>query len=256
MRVVVIGGSGQVGRAVTAVLRERGHDAVPVSRSSGVDAYTGAGLPEVLSGADAVLDATRTPSLEERAATDYLRTSSVTLLAAERAAGVRLHVPVSIVGMQRVPELGYYRAKLVQEATIADGGVPFTMLRATQFLEFLPTVLAGNVHDGVARLPASLVQPIAVADLAEILADVLTAPPAYGIVEAAGPEPLALDEIGRRLLPGVRVETDPGARPWFGAALPERALLPAPGARLGRTTLADWLTRRAATGSAPPTSAP
>jgi uncharacterized protein YbjT (DUF2867 family) len=241
MRIVIVGGSGQVGRAVTAVLRGRGHEAVPVSRSTGVDAYTGAGVAEAVAGADAVLDTTRTPSLEEQVAADYLRTSTGNLLAAERAAGVRLHVPVSIVGMERVPGLGYYRAKLIQEATIAGGGVPYTMLRSTQFLEFLPTILAGNVHDGVARLPASYLQPIAVADLADILADVLTAPPANGIVEAAGPEPLRLDEIGRRLLPGVRVKTDPAARPLFGAALPERALLPAPGGRLGRTTLTQWL---------------
>lgn len=242
MRIVIVGGSGQVGRAVTAVLRERGHDVVPVSRSSGFDAYTGAGVSEAMLGAGAVLDATRTPSLEEQAAADYLRTSTGNLLSAERAAGVQLHVPVSIVGMERVPGLGYYRAKLIQEATIAGGGVAYTMLRSTQFMEFLSTILAGNVQDGVARLPASYLQPIAVSDLAEILADVLTASPTNGIVEAAGPVPLRLDEIGRRLLPGVRVETDSAARPLFGAALPERALLPAPGARLGRTTLTDWHT--------------
>lgn len=240
MRIVVVGGSGQVGRAVTAVLRKRGHDPVPVSRSTGVDAYTGAGLGAALKGADAVLDTTRTPSLEQSAATDFLRTSTGNLLAAERATGVGLHVPVSIIGMERVPELGYYRAKLIQEETIAAGGVPYTMLRAAQFMEFLPTILAGNVHDGEARLPASYLQPIAVADLAEILADVLTAPPADTIVEAAGPEALPLDEIGRRLLPGVRVTTDPTARPLFGASLPERALVPGPGARLGTTTLASF----------------
>jgi uncharacterized protein YbjT (DUF2867 family) len=239
MRIVIVGGSGQVGRAVTAVLRSRGHDAVPVSRTSGVDAYTGKGLAEALAGADAVLDTTRTPSLDEAAATDYLRTSTGNLLAAEDEAGVRLHVPVSIIGMERVPELGYYRAKLVQEATIRNGPVPYTMLRAAQFIEFLPTILAGNVHDGVARLPASCLQPIAVADLAEILADVLTAPATNDVVEAAGPEVLALDEIGRRLLPGVRVITDPAAKPLFGAALPERALVAGPGARIGRTSLAE-----------------
>jgi uncharacterized protein YbjT (DUF2867 family) len=240
MRVVVVGGTGQVGRAVTAVLEKRGHDVVPVSRSNGVDAYTGKGLAAALDGAGAVLDTTRTPSLEQAAATEFLRTSTSNLLAAERTAGVRLHVPVSIIGLERVPELGYYRAKLVQEATIAGGAVPYTMLRAAQFMEFLPTILAGNVRDGVARLPASYLQPIAVADLAEILADVLTAAPANGIVEAAGPEALPLDEIGRRLLPGVRVVTDPTAKPLFGAGLPERALVPAPGARLGRTTLASF----------------
>jgi uncharacterized protein YbjT (DUF2867 family) len=239
MRIVVVGGSGQVGRAVTAVLRQRGHDPVPVSRSSGVDAYTGKGLAEALSRADAVLDTTRTPSLEEAVATDYLRTSTSNLLAAEQEAGVRLHVPVSIIGMERVPELGYYRAKLIQEETIRNGPIPYTMLRAAQFIEFLPTILAGNVHDGVARLPASYLQPIAVADLAEILADVLTAPPANGIVEAAGPEALPLDEIGRRLLRGVRVITDPTAKPMFGASLPERALVPGPAARKGRTSVAE-----------------
>jgi uncharacterized protein YbjT (DUF2867 family) len=237
MRIVIVGGSGQVGRAVTAVLRGRGHDVRPVSRSSGVDAYTGEGLAAALEGADSVLDTIRTPSLEEPIATDFLRTTTSNLLAAEREAGVKLHVPVSIIGMERVPELGYYRAKLVQEATIAAGDVPYTMLRAAQFMEFLPTILAGNVHDGVARLPASYLQPIAVADLAEILADVLTAPPANGIVEAAGPEALPLDEIGRRLLPGVRVITDPAAKPLFGASLPARALLPGPEARTGRTSL-------------------
>jgi uncharacterized protein YbjT (DUF2867 family) len=244
MRIVIVGGSGQVGLAVTAVLEARGHDVGPVSRSTGVDAYTGVGVAEAVIGADAVLDATRTPSLDEQVAADYLRTSTENLLYAERAAGVRLHVPVSIIGMERVPGLGYYRAKLIQEATIGGGGVPYTMLRSAQFMEFLPTILAGNVQDGVARLPPSYLQPIAVSDLAEILADVLTAAPANGIVEAAGPEPLRLDEIGRRLLSGVRVETDTTARPLFGAALPERALLPSPGARLGHTTLIDWQTNR------------
>jgi uncharacterized protein YbjT (DUF2867 family) len=240
MRIVIVGGSGRVGRAVTAVLRERGHDAVPVSRSSGVDAYTGKGLADALTGAEAVLDTTRTPSLDETVATDYLRTSTTNLLTAEREAEVGLHVPVSIIGMERVPELGYYRAKLIQEETIADGPVPFTMLRSAQFMEFLPAILEGNVHDGVARLPASYLQPIAVADLAGILADVLTAAPANDVVEAAGPEALPLDEIGRRLLPGVRVITDPTAKPLFGAALPERALVPAEGARLGTTTLESF----------------
>jgi uncharacterized protein YbjT (DUF2867 family) len=227
---------------VTAVLGARGHDAVPVSRSTGFDAYTGAGVAEAMLGADAVLDATRTPSLEEQVAADYLRTSTGNLLSAERAAGVRLHVPVSIIGMEGVPGLGYYRAKLIQEATIAGGDVPYTMLRSAQFMEFLPTILVGNVRDGVARLPASYLQPIAVSDLAEILADVMTVSPTNGIVEAAGPEPLRLDQIGRLLLPGVRVETDSATRPLFGAALPERALLPGPGARLRRTTLTDWHT--------------
>jgi uncharacterized protein YbjT (DUF2867 family) len=240
MRIVIVGGSGQVGRAVTGALRKRGHDPVPVSRSSGVDAYTGQGLTTALAGADAVLDTTRTPSLEQATAADFLRTSTTNLLAAERRAGVGLHVPVSIVGMERVPELGYYRAKLIQEETIVAGQVPYTMLRVAQFMEFLPTILAGNVHDGEARLPASYLQPIAVADLAEILAEVLTAPPANTIVEAAGPEALPLDEIGRRLLPGVRVITDPTAKPLFGAALPERALVPARGARLGTTRLASF----------------
>jgi uncharacterized protein YbjT (DUF2867 family) len=239
MRVVIVGGSGQVGRAVTDVLQNRGHDPVPVSRSSGVDAYTGKGLAEALSRADAVLDATRTPSLDEAAATDFLTTATTNLLQAELAAGVRLHVPVSIIGMERVPELGYYRAKLRQEETIRNGPIPYTMLRAAQFIEFLPTILAGNVHDGVARLPASGLQPIAVADLAEILADVLTEPPANGIVEAAGPEVLPLDEIGRRLLPGVRVITDPTAKPLFGASLPAQALVAGPAARRGRTSLAE-----------------
>ena len=239
MRIVIVGGSGQVGRAVTAVLRGRGHDARPVSRSNGVDAYTGEGLAAALEGADSVLDTIRTPSLEEPIATDFLRTTTSNLLAAEREAGVKLHVPMSIIGMERVPELGYYRAKLVQEATIAAGDVPYTMLRAAQFMEFLPTILAGNVHDGVARLPPSYLQPIAVRDLAEILADVLTAPATNGIVEAAGPEALRLDEIGRRLLPGVRVITDPDAKALFGAALPVRALVPGPEAIKGRTSLAE-----------------
>jgi uncharacterized protein YbjT (DUF2867 family) len=239
MRIVVVGGTGQVGRAVTGVLEKRGHQAVPVSRSTGVDAYTGQGLGEALRGADAVLDTTRTPSLEEGIATEFLRTSTGNLLAAEREAGVKLHVPVSIIGLERVPELGYYRAKLAQEATIAAGPTPYTMLRAAQFIEFLPTILAGNVHDGVARLPPSYLQPIAVADLAEILADVLTSPPVNGIVEAAGPEALTLDEIGRRLLPGVRVITDPTAKPLFGAALPVRALVPGPRAIKGWTSLAE-----------------
>jgi uncharacterized protein YbjT (DUF2867 family) len=239
MRVLVAGGTGQVGRGVVAALRARGHEAVVAARSTGVDLITGAGLS--MAGVDAVLDTTNVVTPDDQEALDFFRTVSRNLLAAEAEAGVRHHVLLSIVGLDLVPDLGYYRAKIAQERTVLDAGVPYTIARATQFFEFLDTVLDRGTTDGVTRVSPILLQPIAVADLVPILADIVTGPPAGGIVDVAGPAPIGLDEIARRL--GRRTETDPATPSFAGAG--RDALIPAGHfpTRLGTTDLATWQRR-------------
>jgi uncharacterized protein YbjT (DUF2867 family) len=247
MKVVVVGGTGQVGRLIVPELRRSGHETVVAARSTGVDAVTGEGLSKALEGADAVLDLTNTQERDERKATEYFRTTSANIVAAGAKAGVRHHVPLSIVGVDRVPDLAYYRAKLAQEKAVTDGDVPFTIVRATQFDEFLEWLLGMTVSAGVARLSPVRVQPIALADLVPMLFDIVTGPALNGTVEVAGPEVLPLDEIGRRLLPGVRVASDPAHPAFSGVAPGERALLAGPDARLGTTTLAAWQAARKTT---------
>jgi uncharacterized protein YbjT (DUF2867 family) len=243
MKVVIAGGTGQTGRLVSRALRAAGHEAVPASPSTGVDAVTGAGLRDVVSGAEAVLDVTNSPSRDEQVATDFFRAGSVNLLAAGRAAGVRHHVVLSIVGVDLVERLPYYRAKVAQEQAVREGGVPFTIVRATQFFEFLPSIVDFNTEGGVARLDGTLLQPVDLTELAGILSEVVTGPAGGGVLDVAGPEVLALDEIGRRVRPGAEVESDEANRAFFGAEVPAGALIAGPGARLGRVDLAAWLAR-------------
>ncbi|WP_328460986.1 NAD(P)H-binding protein [Actinoplanes sp. NBC_00393] len=240
MKVVVVGATGQTGRLLVDALRARGHEVVPAARSTGVDAFTGAGLKEALTGADVVVDVTNPVSREEEATTGFFRTSAENLTAAGREAGVGHHVVLSIVGLERGSALPYYRAKLAQEAAVRAGGVPYTIVRATQFFEFIPDVLIPANTDGdVVRLAPLRMQPIALSDLAGILVEIAESAPADGTVEVAGPHELLLDEAGRRLAaPGQRVTSD--GKPYFGADIPVDALLPGPGARLGTTTFAEW----------------
>lgn len=228
MKVVVAGGTGQTGKLLVEALRARGHEVVPASPSTGVDAITGAGLAESLAGAGVVVDVTNPPVPETAA--DFFRTMSENLTAAERAAGVGHHVVLSIVGLEPAGALPYYQAKLAQEAAVHGGGVAYTIVRATQFFEFLGAVLdSGACGDDVQ------VQPIALSDLVEFLVEIVEGEPA-GTVEVAGPEVFTLGEAARRL---GRDGHRPGGG-WMGVDIPANALVAGPGARRGPTTLADW----------------
>jgi uncharacterized protein YbjT (DUF2867 family) len=239
MKVVVVGGTGQTGRLLVEALRGQGHEALPASPSTGVDAVTGAGLATALAGADVVVDVTNSPYQDETAATEFFRVSSANLAAAEKEAGVRHHVVLSIVGLEAAGDLAYYRAKLAQEVAVRSGGVPHTIVRSTQFFEFLDPILQANTVGDEVRLAPLRMQPIALADLVGILVEIAGSEPLDGTVEVAGPQVLALDEIGRRLVaPGQRVTA--GDKPFFGADVPVDALVAGPSARLGRTTLAEW----------------
>ncbi|MEU4428799.1 NAD(P)H-binding protein [Actinoplanes sp. NPDC024001] len=240
MKVVVVGATGQTGRLLVEALRAGGHEVVPAARSTGIDAFTGAGLDEALAGADVVVDVTNPATREEQAVTDFFRTSTRNLTAAESKAGVGHHVVLSIVGLERGSELPYYRGKLAQEEAVRAGGVPYTIVRATQFFEFIPDVLIPANTDGdVVRLAPLQMRPIALSDLVEILVEIAGSKPVDGTVEVAGPEVLLLDEAGRRLVaPGQRVTSD--GKPYFGADMPVDALVPGPDARLGTTTFDAW----------------
>ncbi|GIE80481.1 LysR family transcriptional regulator [Actinoplanes philippinensis] len=244
MRIVVAGGTGQTGRLLVDALRERGHEAVPASPSTGVNAFTGDGLEQALIGTDVVIDVTNAPSTDEAEATEFFRVSSENLTTAGAKAGVRHHVVLSIIGLERASDLAYYRAKLAQEEAVRSGGVPYTIVRAAQFFEFLDVILQANTRGGEIALAPLRVQPIALSDLVDHLAVIAESDPVDGIVEAAGPQPMALDEIGRRLAaPGLDVTS--GGRPFFGADIPVDALVAGPSAYLAPTTLESWLTDRA-----------
>ncbi|WP_137921496.1 SDR family oxidoreductase [Hydrogenophaga sp. 2FB] len=248
MHIVILGGSGLIGKQVAAQLRQAGHRVTPASPSTGVNAVTGEGLSQVLGDADVVVDVTNSPSFEDEAVMHFFRASTQNLLAAGARAGVRHLVALSVVGSERVPDSGYFRAKIAQEALIKAGPVPYTIVRATQFFEFLMSVAHVNTEGQTVRLPSALLQPIASADVAAALADVVTQPPLNGTREVAGPEAIPLDELVRRVLVAQHDErvvvTDPDAR-YFGSRLDDRSLVPQQAATLGATSLAQWLARTA-----------
>ena len=243
MKIVVIGGAGLIGANLVERLRGRGHEVVAASRSSGIDAVTGAGLPAAMAGADVVVDVANSPSFDDAAVMEFFVTCSRNLLAAGAAAGVRHHVAASVVGADRLPDSGYMRAKVAQEELIRSGGVPYTIVRATQFFEFVGAIAGSGTE---VRLPPAMMQPVAADDLAAALADISTAAPANGTVELAGPEPTRMDELVRRLFAATgdvrQVITDPQAR-YFGAAVDDQSLTPGDNPRLGPTRYADWLAR-------------
>jgi len=244
MKIVVIGGSGLIGKKLVPILRERGHEAVPASPSSGVNTLTGEGLSESLAGADVVVDVSNSPSWADDAVMEFFKTSTGNLLAAEREAGVGHHVALSVVGADRLPDSGYMRAKVAQEGLIPSGGVPYTIVRATQFFEFLGGI--AEQGEGEIRLPTAPMQPLAADDVASALADVALKPPVNGTVEVAGPESLSIaDFVGRFLASSGdkrKVVADPQAR-YFGAALDDRGLNPGAGALIGPTRLEEWFSR-------------
>jgi uncharacterized protein YbjT (DUF2867 family) len=244
MKLVVIGGTGLIGSKLVDKLREQGHEALAAAPATGVDTITGAGLPAALEGAAVVVDVSNSPSFADADVLEFFETSTRNVLAAEAAAGVGHHVAMSIVGCYRVPDSGYLRAKVAQERLIEASGMPYTIVRSTQFFEFLPAIAQAATDGDVVRLSAALVQPIAADDIAAAVGQVAVGPPVRGVVEVAGPEPFPLDELVRRAL-GVRhdprtVVTDPSAR-YFGAHLGERSLLPDDGAWIATTRFEDWL---------------
>ena len=244
MKIVIIGGTGRIGSKVVARLREERHDAVAASPASGVNTLTGEGLAEVLEGATVVVDVSNSPSLEDAAALSFFQTSTANLLQAEAAAGVGHHVALSIVGTDRLSESGYFRAKIAQEELIERSPIPYSIVHATQFFEFLEGIADAATVGNAVRLAPVLVQPIAAADVARAVASASVGSPVHGIVEVAGPAQFRLDDLVRRKL-SVRgdpreVVADPGAR-YFGVALSERTLLPGEDPALGEIRFVDWL---------------
>jgi uncharacterized protein YbjT (DUF2867 family) len=244
MKIVVIGGSGRVGGNVVRRLVAQGHDPVPASPSTGVDTITGEGLAEVLTGADAVVDVANAPVWEDDAVREFFTTSTRNLLAAERSAGVSHHLAVSIVGCDRLPESGYLRAKVAQEAEIEAGGVPYTILRATQFFEFLAQIVdSGADGDDRVRLSTGLMQLVAADDVAATVAGLAVGAPVGGRVELGGPEALGIDAWARRLFRTTgdqrEVVSDPHAR-YFGTELADGELTPGDDARIGTTDFETW----------------
>ena len=242
MKIVVIGGSGRVGGNVVRRLIAQGHEAVAASPATGVDTITGEGLADAMMGADAVVDVSNAPVWDDDPVREFFTTSTRNMLAAERGAGVKHHLAVSIVGADRLPDSGYLRAKVAQEAEIEAGSVPYTILRATQFLEFLPaTVEAGAEGDSV-RLSTGLMQPVAADEVAATVAELATGAPARR-VELGGPEALGIDAWARRLFASTgdtrRVIGDPHAR-YFGAELHDGELTTGDGARIGSTDFDAW----------------
>ena len=246
MKIVVIGGTGLIGSKTVPILRQGGHEVVAASPKSGINSITGEGLKETMAGAQVVIDLSNSPSFEDKAVLDFFETSGRNLFAAESAAGVGHHVALSIVGIDRTPENGYFRAKVAQEKLIETSGIPYTIIRSTQFFEFLGGIAASSANGNVVRLSPGLFQPIAADDVAVIVADVALAEPRNGIVEIAGPERAPFNEIVARYLKAAgdprEVVSDPEAL-YFGGRVEERSLVPLGEARLGRIGFDEWLRR-------------
>lgn len=244
MKIVVIGGTGLIGSKVVEKLKQQGHDAIAAAPSTGVDTVTGEGLAAALAGAEIVVDVSNSPSFEEQAATDFFQTAGRNLTAAEATAGVRHHVALSVVGTDRLQDSGYFRAKLAQERQIKASPIPYTLIHATQFFEFLRQIAQFSMVDGAVRLPAVQFQPMAAEDVASAIVKVALAEPANDTIEIAGPETFTLDEPVRRVLAWDGdprpVIADPAA-PYFGIKVDDRSLVPGPDARLGSITLDWWL---------------
>ena len=244
MKIVVIGGSGRVGSSVVRRLAAHGHDAVPASPKTGVDTITGEGLAEVMRGAAVVVDVANSPVWDDDAVRDFFVTSTRNQLAAERDAGVGHHLAVSIVGADRLPDSGYLRAKVAQEAEVEAGGIPYTILRSTQFFEFLSQIAEAGAEGDSVRLSTGLMQLVAADDVAATVAELATGAPVGGRVELGGPEALGIDAWARRLFAMVgddrTVVSDPHAR-YFGTELSGGELTTGDGARIGATDFDLWL---------------
>jgi uncharacterized protein YbjT (DUF2867 family) len=249
MKIVVIGGTGLIGSKLVERLRRAGHGPLAASPDTGVDTYTGRGLEQALEGAQVVVDVSNAPAWDDEAVLDFFRTTSRNVLAAESASGVRHHVALSVVGVDRLPDSGYMRGKLAQEEAITGAGVPFTILRATQFFEFLGRIADSSTEGDTVRLAPVLVQLESADDVAAALAEVSVGAPVNGVIELAGPEVFRFDELAQRVLrangDARQVTADSTAR-YFGAELHERSLVPGDNPHLAPTRFEDWLSESAA----------
>ena len=253
MKVVVIGGTGRIGSKVVSKLREHGHEAVAAAPNTGVNTLTGEGLAEVLKGASVVVDVSDSPSWEDAAVLKFFETSTRNQLKYEAEAGVGHHVALSVVGTDRLSESGYFRGKIAQEKLIRESSIPYTIVHATQFFEFLKGLADWSMVGNEVHLPPVFFQPMAADDVASAVAKVAAGPPVNGIVEVGGPEQFRLDELVRRRLASLKdprkVVADPNAR-YSGAKISEKTLVPGSNARLGETRFESWLAQAAAQKSA------
>ncbi|NMF89008.1 SDR family oxidoreductase [Aromatoleum petrolei] len=251
MKIVVIGGTGLIGSNIVDRLRRNGHETTAASPRAGVNTITGQGLAEALAGAQVVVDVSNSPSFEDQAVLEFFETSTRNLLAAEAAAGVEHHVALSIVGTDRLPDNGYFRAKVAQENLIKASKLPYTILRATQFFEFIGGIVDSSADGGAIRISPALIQPIAADDVSAVLADLAVGAPVNGTVEVGGPDRFPLDELARKLLSARKdmreVIADVHAR-YFGSELDDRSLVAGDGARVGPTRFHNWLSRSSAQG--------
>lgn len=244
MRIVVIGGTGLIGSKVVAKLKQQGHETIAAAPNTGVDTITGKGLAEALDRADVVVDVSNSPSFEDRAAMEFFQTSARNLRDAEQNAAVRHHVALSVVGTDRLQDSGYFRAKLAQEQVIEASAIPYTLIHATQFFEFIRSIAEVSTVDGMVRLPPVKFQPVAAEDVASEIVRAAVANPANALIEIAGPETLRFDEAAAKVL---KYDQDPrpviadrSAR-YYGVEIADATLVPGPNARLGSTTLDWWL---------------
>jgi uncharacterized protein YbjT (DUF2867 family) len=247
MKIVVIGGSGLIGSRVVGRLRQGGHDVVAASPSTGVNTVSGDGLPEAMEGTEVVVDVANSPSFDSAVAWDFFFNSGHNLFAAENAAGVRHHIALSVVGTEQLLDSGYFRAKLLQEQLVQESGLPYTILRATQFFEFINGIAGFSTADQVVRLPPALAQPVAADDVAETLAQIALRAPANGTVELAGPEPYRLSDVVGRVLAvnhDERLVIADRQAGYFGVHIGERTLVPAgEHPYIGTISLDEWLAR-------------
>jgi uncharacterized protein YbjT (DUF2867 family) len=248
MKIVVVGGTGLIGSKLVTKLGEHGHEAVPAAPNTGVNTLTGEGLADALAGASVVVDVSNSPSFEGAAVLEFFETSTRNLLAAEAAAGVGHHVALSVVGSERLPESGYFRAKVAQEKLIETSSIPFSIVHATQFFEFVPSIAGAATDGGTVGMAPVLFQPIAADEVAQAVGRISVGSPLNGRAEVAGPEQFRMDEFFRNALAAWgdtrEVATDPHAR-YFGAELGKRTLLPGDGAILGKIHYAGWPGRTA-----------
>ncbi|MZQ81475.1 NAD(P)H-binding protein [Paenibacillus sp. 5J-6] len=244
MKIVVIGGSGLIGKKLVNNLRELGHNVVAASPSLGINSVTGEGLAEAISGAEVVVDVSNAPSWEDQAVLDFFETSTRNLLEAEAAAGVKHHVALSVVGTDGLLESGYFRAKMAQEEMIKASKVPYTIVRATQFFEFVESIAQFSTEGQTVRMPSAYIQPIVSDDVAAALADYVAEAPVNGIVDLAGPERMGLNELVRRFLTAKKdareLITDENSR-YYGVLLKQHSLVPLGEARITATRFEDWL---------------
>lgn len=244
MKIVVIGGTGLIGSKLVAQLRAAGHEAVAASPGTGVDSVTGAGVGQALDGAQVLVDVSNAPSFEESIALAFFEAATGNLVAAARSAGVQHYIALSVVGTDRMQDMGYFRAKLVQERMIEEAGLPFTIVHATQFFEFIPAIADAAMQDGVALLSSGPLQPIAADDVATALAQVVENDPAFGTIEIAGPDQLPLAEFVQIWMAETGddrpIRVNPAA-PYFGVPIADGRLVPGPRGRIQPTRYRDWL---------------